>query len=56
VGLFVFYSGWELRNYSSGDAGALLRCGAAAVAAVGLAVYLRWVWIHRPSDPRRNDD
>jgi len=54
VVMFVMYSAWELHNYTSGDASALLRSILAAVAAVGLAVYLRWVWIHRPSDtPRR---
>ena len=50
VMLFVLYSAWELHNYTDGDASALLRTVLAAAAAVGLAVYLRWVWIHRPSD------
>ena len=56
VALFVLYAGWELRNVANGDESALLRSGASGVAAVGLAIYLRWVWIHRPSDgPRSND-
>jgi len=52
--MFVLYSAWELHNYTSGDAPALLRSILAGAAAIGLALYLRWVWIHRPSDtPRR---
>ena len=52
--MFVLYSAWELHNYTSGDASALLRSVLAGAAAMGLALYLRWVWIHRPSDtPRR---
>lgn len=50
VAMFVVYSAFELRNYSNGDASALLRSILAGAAAVGLALYLRWVWIHRPSD------
>jgi NADH:ubiquinone oxidoreductase subunit K len=54
VAMFLVYSARELHNYTSGDASALLRSIAAGIAAVGLAVYLRWVWIRRPSDsPRR---
>ena len=54
VAMFVVYSASELHNYSGGDAPALLRSILAGVAAVSLAVYLRWVWIHRPSEtPRR---
>lgn len=54
IALFVLYAGLELRNYAGGDPSALLRGGASAVAAAGLVVYLRWVWIHRPGDtPRR---
>jgi hypothetical protein len=54
VAMFVLYSAWELHNYTSGDTSALLRSILAGAAAVGLAVYLRWVWINRPSDtPRR---
>ena len=54
VVMFVVYSAWELHNYTNGDASALLRSILAGVAAVGLAIYLRWVWIHRPSEgPRR---
>jgi len=53
VVMFVVYSASELHNYSRGDASALLRSILAGVAAVGLAVYLRWVWIHRPSDRTR---
>ena len=52
--MFVLYAGFELRNYARGDTSAWVRSLAAAAAAVGLAIYLRWVWIHRPSDtPRR---
>jgi hypothetical protein len=50
VAMFVVYSAFELRNYSNGDASALLRSILAGAAAVGLALYLRWVWVHRPSD------
>jgi hypothetical protein len=54
VVMFVVYSAWELHNYTTGDASALLRSILAGAAAVGLAFYLRWVWIHRPSEtPRR---
>lgn len=48
VALFVLYAGWELRNYTNGDSSALFRSGVSGLAAVGLAIYLRWVWIHRP--------
>jgi len=50
VALFVLYAGFEFRNYAHGDPSAWLRGVIAAAAAVGLAVYLRWVWSHRPSD------
>jgi uncharacterized membrane protein len=53
VVLFMIYAGSEWRNYTGGDASAWLRSGMAAVAAVGLAMYLRWVWVHRPGDRRR---
>jgi hypothetical protein len=53
VAMFVLYSAWELHNYTSGDASALVRSILAGAAAVGLALYLRWVWIHRPSDTPR---
>lgn len=54
VALFVLYAALELRNYRNGDPTALRRSLASGVAAVGLAIYLRWVWVHRPSDtPRR---
>jgi len=49
VALFVLYALSEVRNYLHGDPGALPRSGLSAAAAVGLAVYLRWVWVHRPS-------
>ena len=56
VALFVLYAGWELQNYLQGDGSALLRSGASGLVAVGLAIYLRWVWIHRPGDgPHAND-
>ena len=44
VALFVFYGASELRNYANGDASGLLRAVASGGVAVGLAVYLRWVW------------
>jgi hypothetical protein len=50
VALFVLYAALELRNYANGDASALLRSVMSAVAAVGLAIYLRWVWVHRPTE------
>ncbi len=54
IALFVLYAFWELRNYTNGDAHAALRSVLSGIGAVGLAVYLRRVWIRRPSDtPRR---
>ncbi|MFQ5666738.1 MAG: hypothetical protein ACE5I7_09940 [Candidatus Binatia bacterium] len=53
IAVFGLYAVSELRSYSAGDPSALLRSIVAAAAAVGLAVYLRWVWVHRPSDTRR---
>ena len=50
LALFFGYTIWEFRNYTGGDGTALLRSVLAGVATAGLAVYLRWVWIHRPSD------
>lgn len=54
VALFVMYTASELRNYSNGDASALLRGLLSAAGALAFAVYLRWVWIHRPSDSSRH--
>ncbi len=51
IALFAGYCLWEFRRYTGGDGSALLRSGLAAAGAVGLAWYLRWVWVHRPSDP-----
>jgi hypothetical protein len=53
VALFVLYGGWELQNYANGDGSALLRSFLSVAAAVGLAIYLRWVWVHRPSETAR---
>ena len=53
VALFVLYGGWELQNYANGDNSALLRSFVSVAAAVGLAIYLRWVWVHRPSETAR---
>lgn len=40
---FLGYAMWELRGYSHvGEVGALLRGVGSLLAAVGLAVYLRW--------------
>ena len=50
VALFVLLTRWEFENYTNGDRGALLLTVFSAAAAVGLAVYLRWVWIHKPGD------
>jgi hypothetical protein len=47
VGMFTLYAGWELYDYSSGDSRGLLHGLMAASAAVGFALYLRWVWMHR---------
>lgn len=54
VGLFVLYGAWELRNFAHGEPWALLRSGLSGLAALGLALYLRWVWVHRPGsrDPQ----
>jgi len=53
IAMFVFYAGVELRNYTNGDADAWLRSLAAAGAAVGMAIYLRWFWVHRSTGGRR---
>jgi hypothetical protein len=50
VAMFVVYCAWELHNYTNGDASALLRSILAGAAAIGLGIYLRWVWVHRPGD------
>jgi hypothetical protein len=51
VALFILYAVWELRNYANGDATAGLRSMLSALAAVALAIYLRWVWVRRPPQP-----
>ncbi len=48
VVLFVLYAAWEWRNYSGGDLSALPRSLMSAGGAGALAIYLRWVWVHRP--------
>jgi hypothetical protein len=53
VALFFGYAGWEWRHYTAGDASAWVRSLISAVAAVALAIYLRWVWVRRPSEPPR---
>ena len=53
IALFVVYAIWELRNYTGGDASAWLRSLASGAAALGLAIYLRGVWVHRPGDRPR---
>ena len=50
VVMFAGLSLRELYNYTAGDAAALLRSVLSGAAAVGGVLYLRWVWIHRPSD------
>jgi hypothetical protein len=52
VVLFVLYAGWEWRHYADGDPSALLRSIISAAGAMGLAIYLRWVWVYRPGDRR----
>lgn len=40
--LFFGYAVWELRQYARlGDIGALLRCAAALLGAIGFGIYLR---------------
>lgn len=51
IALFAGYSFWEFRRYTGGDASAVWRAALAAVGAVALSFYLRWVWVNRPSDP-----
>ena len=53
VVLFAGYALWELRNYAGGDATAPARGVLAGIAAVDLAVYLRWVWTRRADAPPR---
>ena len=48
--MFVLYGTSELRNYAAGDAAALLRGVVSLATAGALGLYLRWVWINRPSD------
>lgn len=38
---FGFFSAWEYRNYSAGDASAAWRCGLYLIVAAGFAVYLK---------------
>ncbi len=53
IALFVGYAVAELRQGLSGDSSAILPAVLAALAAGGLAVYLRWLWRRRPGAPRR---
>ena len=53
VALFVLYAASELRNYANGDAAALLRSLLSAAGALALGIYLRWVWVRRPSETRQ---
>jgi hypothetical protein len=53
VALFFGYAGWEWRHYVAGDATAWLRSTVSGIAAIGLAIYLRWVWVRRPTEPPR---
>jgi hypothetical protein len=43
---FIFFSGWEYRNYAAGDSSAAWRSGLYLIVAGGFAVYLinlkRW--------------
>ena len=48
--MFLLYAVFELHNYVNDDPSALLRSILSATTALGLAVYLRWVWVHRPGD------
>jgi hypothetical protein len=50
VALFVLYTVWELRNYTGGDTTALPRAMLSALGATGLALYLCWVWVRRPTE------
>ena len=52
VVMFVVYAAHEFVIYTSGEAEALMRGILGGAASVGLALYLRWVWIHRPGDRR----
>jgi len=38
---FLFFSGWEYRNYAAGDAAAAWRSGLYLIVAGGFAVYLK---------------
>ncbi|MBI3782084.1 MAG: hypothetical protein HY270_01650 [Deltaproteobacteria bacterium] len=55
--MFIVYGGVEIGHYLGGDTTALAHVAVAAVSSVALALYLRWVWIHRPgggADDRTN--
>jgi hypothetical protein len=51
--LGVLYALFELNRYVGGDGSALLRVIVTVAITAGVGVYLRWVWIARPTD-RRN--
>ncbi len=53
IALFAGYALSELRRLLSGDTAALLPAMLSALAALGLGIYLRWVWIRRPGAPHR---
>ena len=38
---FIFFSGWEYRNYAAGDTSAAWRSGLYLIVACGFAVYLK---------------
>jgi hypothetical protein len=46
--MFAVYSAREFQRYADGDVSRLIGGSLGAAVAIGLAFYLRWVWIHRP--------
>ena len=47
IALFLFCALWELRQYTAGNGLPLALAAASFGIAVILAIYLRWVWVHK---------
>jgi hypothetical protein len=53
IALFVVYALFELRNFTSGDGGALWRALGSAAGAAGFGIYLRSVFRSARSEGKR---